>query len=260
MASGPVISWQIDGETVEIVTDFIFLGSKITADGDWSHEVKRCLYLGRNVMTNLDSILKNRDITLPTKVHLVKAMVFSNSHVWMWELDHKESWVPKNRCFQTVVLEKTLESPLDCKEIKPVNPNGNQSWIFTGRTDAEAEAPILWPPDGKNWLIEKHPDAGQDWRQKEKGTTEDEMVGWHHQLDGHEFEQALGVGDGQGSLACCSLWGCRELDTTEWLSWTEWKLRSHLMYVWKEPDLCISKGTVPMQIMKKIQEVTRYNG
>ena len=113
---------------------------------------------------------------------------FSSSHVWMWELDHKEGWAPKNWCFWTVVLEKRLESPLDCKEIKPVHPKGNQSWIFTGRTDAEAEAPILWPPDAKNWLIGKDPDAGKDWRQEKRWTTEDELVGWHHQLDGHEFE------------------------------------------------------------------------
>ena len=125
---------------------------------------------------------------------------FSSSHVWMWELDHKESWVLKNWCFGTVVLEKTLKSPLDCKDIKPVNPKRNQSWIFIERTNAEAEAPIIWPSDGKNWLTGKNPDAGKYWRQEEKGMTEDEMVGWHHQLDGHEFEQALGVGDGQGSL------------------------------------------------------------
>ena len=113
---------------------------------------------------------------------------FSSGHVWMWELDYKESWVPKNWCFWTVALEKTLESPLDCKEIQPVHPKGNQSWIYIGRTDAEAETPILWPPDAKNWLIWKDPDAGKDWRHEEKGTTEDEMVGWHHQLNGHEFE------------------------------------------------------------------------
>ena len=142
-------------------------------------------------MPNL-ALLKSRDITLPTKVSLVKAMFFFSSHEWMWELDHKESWAPKNWCFWTVVLEKTLECPLDCKEIKPVNPKGNQSWIFIGRTDAEAEALILWPPDTKKWLIRKDPDAGKDWRQEEKGKTEDEMVGWHHRLDGHEFEQALG--------------------------------------------------------------------
>ena len=131
---------------------------------------------------------------------------FSSSHIWMWELDCEESWVLKNWCSWTVVLEKTLESPLDCKEIQPVHPKGNQSWVFIERTDAEAETPILWSPDVKSWLIGKDPDAGKDWGQEEKGTTEDEMVGWHHQLSGHEFEQACRVGDGQGSLACCSPW------------------------------------------------------
>ena len=161
MVSGPITSCQIDGKTMETMTDFIFLGSKITADGDCSHEVKRCLLFGRKAMTNLDSMLKSKDITLSTKVHLVKATGFTSSHVWMWELDHKESWVLKNWCFWTVVLKKTLESPLDCK-IKPVNPKGNQSWIFIGRTDAEAETPILWPPDVKNWLIGKNTNAGKD--------------------------------------------------------------------------------------------------
>ena len=170
-------------------------------------------------MTNLDSILKSRDITLPTNVHLIK-WTFTSSHVCIWELDHKESWALKNWCFWTVDLEKTLESPLDCKEIKPVHLEGNQSWIFIGRTDDEAEIPILWPPDMKNWLVAKDPDAGKDWRQEEKGTTEDEMVGGHHQLHGHESEQALGVGDGQGSLACCSPWGHKESDKIEWLNWT----------------------------------------
>ena len=140
----------------------ILLGSKITADGDCSHEIKRCLLLGRKVLTNLDSILKSRDITLPTKVCLVKAMVFSSSHVWMWELDYKESQAQKNWCFCTVVLEKTLESPFACKEIQPVHPKGNQSWVFIGRTDAEAETPIFWPPDAKSWLIWKDPDFGKD--------------------------------------------------------------------------------------------------
>ena len=153
MASVPIISWQIDGETVETVSDFIFGGSKITADGDCSHETKRHLLLGRKAMTNLYSILKSRDITLPTKVRLVKATIFSSSHVWMWELDYKRIWAPKNWCFWTVVLEKTLESPLDCKEMQLVHPKGKQSWIFFGKTDAVAETPILWPPDGKNWLI-----------------------------------------------------------------------------------------------------------
>ena len=137
----------------------------------------------------------------------------------MWELDHKESRVLKNWCFWTVVLEKTLESPLDCKEIKPPYPKGNQSWIFIGRTDAEAETPILWSPDVKNLLIGKDSDAGKNWRQEEKGMTEDEMVGWHHQLDGHKFEQAPGVGNGQGSLTCCSPQSLKELDATEWLNW-----------------------------------------
>ena len=151
-------------------------------------EPQGCLFLGRKAMTNPDSIFKSRDITLSTKVCLIKVMVFSSGHVWMWELDYKESWVPKNWPFWTVMLEKTLASPLDCTEIQPVKPKGNQSWIFIGRTDAEAEPPILWPPDAKNWLFGKDPVAGKDWRQEEKGTTEDEMVGWHHWLDGHEFE------------------------------------------------------------------------
>ena len=160
-------------------------------------------------MTNLDSILKSRDITLPTKIYLVKAMVFSSCHVWMWELDYKESWALKNWCFWTVVLEKTLESLLECKETKLVNPKGNQSLIFIGRTDAEAGALIVWPPDTNSWLFGKDPNAGKDWRQEEKGMTEDEMVGWHHQLDGHEFEQDPGVGDGQGSLVGFSPWSHR---------------------------------------------------
>ena len=197
---------EIDGETVETVSDFIFWGSKITADGDHSHEIKRCLLLGRKVMANLDSIFKSRDITLPTKVCLVKANPnplqcsclenpreggawwvavygvaqsrtrlkwlsgssssqdygFSSSHVWMWELDCEESWVPKNWCFWTVALEKTLESPLDCKKIQPVYSKGDQSWVFFGRNDAKAETPVLWPPHTKSWLIGKDSDAGRD--------------------------------------------------------------------------------------------------
>ena len=162
---------------------------------------------------------------------------FSSSHVWMWKLDYKESWVQKNWCFWTVVLEKTLESPLDCKEIQPVHPKGNQSWVFIRRTDAEAEAPILGPPDVKNWLIGKDPDAGKDWRQQ-KGTAEDEMVGWHHRLDGHEFEQALGVGDGQGAW-CAAVHGVAK--SLAWLNnWTELNIplcictSPHLLY----PFLC----------------------
>ena len=167
-------------------------------------------------MTKLNSILKSRDITLPTKVHLVKGMAFPVVTYG------RESWtIKKNWCFWTLVLEKTLESPLDCKEIKPVNPKGNQSWIFIGRTDVEAEGPRFWPPDVKNWPIGKDPDAGEDWRREEKGMTENEMVGWHYRLDGLEFEQALGVGDGQGSLMCCGSWVAK---SRTWLSnWTELK-------------------------------------
>jgi len=143
---------------------------------------------------------------------------FSSGHVWMWELDYKESWVPKKRCFWTVVFEKMLESPLACKEIQSVHPKGDHSWMFFGRTDFEAETPILWPPHAKSWLIGKYPDAGKDWGQEEKGTTEDEIVGWHHRLDGHGFGQTQGVVDRQGGLACCGSWGHKELDTTEWLN------------------------------------------
>ena len=247
MASGPITLWQIDGETVETVADFILLGSKITADGDCSHEIKRHLLLGRKVMTNLEwlhfhfslsftgegngnplqcSCLENpRDggawwaavygvaqswtrlkwLSSSIRQHIKKqrnyfvnkglpsqGYGFSSSHLWMWELGHNEGWVLRNWCFQIVVLEKTLESPLDSKEIKPINPKGSQSWIFIGRTDAEADIPILWPPDGKSWLIEKDPDAGKDWRQQEKRVVEDDMIRWHHQLSGYEFEQTLG--------------------------------------------------------------------
>ena len=200
-----------------------FLGSKVIVDDDCSHEIKRCLLLGRKAMTNLDSILKSRDITLSTKVCLVKAIVFSSGYVWMWELDCKEGWVQMNWCFWTVVLEKTLESPLDSKEIQPVHPRGDQPWVFIGRTDVEAETPILWPPDVKSWLIWKDPDSGKDWRQEEKGMTEDEMVGWYPRLDGQGFVWTPGVGDGQGGLACCSSWGHKESETTERLNWTELK-------------------------------------
>ena len=226
MASSPITSWQTDGETVKKVRDFIFFGSKIIADGDCSHEIKRCLLLGRKAMTNLDSILKSRGITLLTNVCLVKAVVFPVV-MYGWELDHKENWVLENWCFWTVVLEKTLESPLDCKEIQPVHYKANQSWIFIGRTDAEAETSILWPPNAKNWLIWKDPDAEKDWRREEKGMTEDEMVRCHHRLNGHKFEQALWVGVGQGSLACCGPWGCKESNTTDWLNLTElnWTIR-----------------------------------
>ena len=184
---------------METVTDLMFLDSKITADGDYSHDIKGHLLLGRRAITN--SILKSRDI-VADKGPSSQSYGFSSSHAWMWELDHKE-----NSTEESILLnwgaEENFHSPLDCKEIKLVNPKGNQSWIFIGKTGAEAETPILWPPDAKNWLLRKDPDAGKDWRE-EKGTTEDEMVGEHHQFNEHEFEQTPGVVDGQGSLACCS--------------------------------------------------------
>ena len=154
---------------------------------------------------------------------------FSSRHVWMWELDRIEAWAPKNWCFWTLVLEKTLKSPLDCKEIKPVNSKGNQFWKFIGSTDAEAEVPMLCPPDSKSWVIRKDLDAGKDWRQEEKGMTEDEMVGWHHWFNGHEFEQALGDGEGQGSLVCCSSWDHKELDMNELLNNNNKLPRQHPM-------------------------------
>ena len=172
-------------------------------------------------MTDLDSVLKSRDIALPTKVRLVKAMVFP---VVMYAC---EDWtVKKAWCFWTVVLEKTLESPLDYKEIQPVHPKGDQSWVFFGRNDAKAEAPVLWPPHAKSWLIGKDSDAGREWGKEEKGTTEDEMAGWHHRLDGRESEWTPGVCDEQGGLACCDSRGRKESDTTERLNWTEGVLRA----------------------------------
>ena len=149
-------------------------------------------------------------------------MVFSSGHVWMWELDCEESWLPKNWCFWTAVLEKTLESPLTARRFnQSVHPKGDQSWVFIGRTDAVAETPILWPPDAKSWLTGKDPGAGRDWGQEKEGMTEDEMAGWHHRLDGHEFESTPGDGDGQGGLAYCNSWGRKESETTERLNWTE---------------------------------------
>ena len=165
-----------------------------------------------------ETVLKCRDIILPAKVQIVKATVFSSSHVQMWGTIKKAEHQRVNT-FQ-LLLEKAIDSPLDCKELKPVHPKGNQSWIFIGRTDAEAEAPILWPPDAKNWLISKDPDAGKGWRQEEKGAREDEMVGRHHRHNGCEFEQAPGVGDGQGGLASCSPRGRKESDATEGLNCT----------------------------------------
>ena len=238
MASGPITSWQIDGETMETVTDFTFLGSKITEDGDCSHEIKRCLLLGRKAMTNLDSILKKQRHYWASKGLSSQRYGFSSSHVWMWELDYKESPALKNWCFWTVVLEKTPDSPLDCKEIKPVNHKGNQSWIFIGRTDIKAEPPTLGQHDTKNWPIWKYPDAGKDWWQEKKGTIENEMVGWHHWLDGHEFEQPAGVSDRTGGLACCSPRGSKESD----IDWTELKIPTLVITrmdcSWSHDSLC----------------------
>ena len=207
---------------METVTDFIFLGSKIIADGDYSHEIKRHLLLERKAMANLDSVLKSRDITLPTKVHIIKAMVFPIVRYRCESWTKKKDWALKIWCLQTVVLEKTVESPLHNKEIKTVNPKGNQSWISIGRTDAENEAPKLWSPDVKSWIIGKDPDSGKDRKQEEKEMTEEEMVGWHHWLSGHELEQAVGDGEGQESLECCGLRDRKELDTTEWLNNKMW--------------------------------------
>ena len=203
-----ITSWQTGGKNMETVTDFIFLGSKITVNGDCNFKIKRCLLLGRKTMTNPDNILKSRDITLPVKVHIVKGMVFPVVMLRMWEWITKktEHWrIDGFKLWRRLEkLEKTLESPSDSREIKSVSPKGNQPWILIGRTNAEAEAPILWPPDARSRLIRKDPDPGEDWGPEEKGATEDEMAGWHHQLNGHEFEQTLGDSEGQGSLACCS--------------------------------------------------------
>ena len=158
---------------------------------------------------------------------------FSSGHVWMWELDCKESWALKNWCFWHAVLEKTLESPLDCKDIQPVHLKGNQSWMFTGRTDTKTEIPVLWPPHAKGWLTGKDSDAGRDWEQEEKGMTENEMAGWKHQLNGHEFEWTLGVSDGQGDLVCCDSWSRKESDMTERLIWIELEgLKWTEMFFW----------------------------
>ena len=206
---------------------FFFGGSKITADGDCSHEIKTLTPWKESYDQLRQHIQKQRHYFV-NKGPSSQGYGFSSGHVWMWELDYKESWVQKNWCFWTVLLAKTLESPLDWKEIQPVHPKGDQSWVFIGRTD-EAETPILWPPDTKSWLIWKDPDAGKDWGQEEKGKTEIEMVRWHHHLNGLEFGLTPGVGDGQGGLACCGSWGCKKSDTTEWLIWSDliWCTRHH---------------------------------
>ena len=187
-------------------------------------------------MTNLDSIFKSRDINyFVSKVPSHQVYGFPSCHVWMWEVDCVENWMPKNLFFGTVDLEKTLESPLDCKEFQPVHSEGRQPWDFLGRNNDKAETPVVWPPHAKGWLIVKDSDAGRDWGQEEKGTTEDEMAGWHHWLDGHESESTPGVGDWQGGLVCCDSWGHKESDMTEWLNWTElnekdWNLQEKIFY------------------------------
>ena len=179
MASGLITSWQINGETME-KSDRLSFGGLQNHCRWWLQLRNRHLCIERKVITNLDSTLKSRDIALPNESLSSQGYGFSSCQVWMWESDCEESWAPKNWCFWTVVLEKTLGSPLDCKEIQPVHPKGNQFWVFIGRTDAEAETPILWPPHSKSWLIGKDSDSGRDWEQEEKGTAEDEMAGWHH--------------------------------------------------------------------------------
>ena len=187
MASSPITSWQVDGETVETVADYFF---GLQNHCRWWPQPwnKKTLTPWKKSYDPPRQHVKQQRHYFANKGLSSQACGFSSSHVWIWELDYKESWVPKNWCFWTVVLEKTLKSPLDCEEIQPAHPKGDQFWIFIGRTDAEAETPVLWPPHVKNWLTGKDPDAGKDWRWEEKGSTEDEMAGWHHWLNGHEFE------------------------------------------------------------------------
>ena len=208
MSSGPITSWQRNGETVETVADFILGTPKSLQMVTVAMKLKDTPW--KESYDQPRQHIKKQRHCFANKSLSSQGYGFSSGHVWMSELDYKESWALKNWCVWTVVLEKTLESPLDSKEIQPVHPKGYQSWIFIGRTDAEAEAPGLWPLDSNNWFIVKDPDAGKDWRQEEKWMTEDEMVGRHHWLDGHEFEQTPGVGDGQGGLVCCSPWSHKE--------------------------------------------------
>ena len=228
MASSPITSWQIYWEKMETMTDFIFLGPKTTVDSDCNHEIKRPLLLRRKAMTNLDSIWKSRDITLPTSMSS-QSYGFSSSHVWMWELDHKEGWASKNWYFWMVVVEKILESPLDCKKIQPINPKGNQLWIFVGRADAKAEAPLCWPPDVKSRFIWKDPDAGKDLRQEEKEMTKDEVVGWHHKHNGHEFEQLWEIGKDEEAWPA-AVHGV----TKNWIWLSDWTATDKQMLVKKQ--------------------------
>ena len=215
MASGPITSWQIDGETVETMTDYF--GGLPNHCRWWLQPWKKktLLSLKKSSDQPRQHVKKQRH-NFYNKGPSSQGYAFSSSHVWMWEWDYW--WALKNWCFWTMVLQKIFVNPLGCKEIQPFHPKWYQSWMFIGRTDIEAEVPILWPPDAKSWLIWKDPDSGKGWMQ-EKGTTEDEMVGWHHRLNGHEFEYTLRVGDEHGVLACFSPWGRKELDTAK--RWTE---------------------------------------
>ena len=215
-------------------------------------------------MTNLDSIFKSRDISLLTKVRLVKAMVFPVVMLWMWELDCEESWAPKNWCVWTVVLEKTLESPSDCKEIQPVHSKGDQPWDFFGRNDAKAETPVLWPPHAKSWLIGKDSDAGRNWGQEKKGMTEDEMAGWHHWLDGLEFEWTTGDGDGQGGLVCRDSWGCRVgYDWATELNWTDTFFSAGQVLLcalsWCSACTSVSEGVFLMYPWREMYSMSNYS-
>ena len=206
----------IEGEKVEVVTDFLFLGSKITADGECSHEIRRRLLIGRKMTTNI--VCWKQRHSSADKGPYSQGYGLPNGHIELWEMDWKEGRPPKNWCLWNVVLEKTPQGPLDSKEIIPVNLKRNQPWILIGRTDAKVETLVFWSPDVNSRLFGKVPDIGKDWGQKEKRVSEDEMVGWHHWPNGHEFEQTLGDGEGQGSLVCCSPWGCKESDMTEQLN------------------------------------------
>ena len=210
MASSPITSWQIKGEKVEVVTDFLFLGSEITADDDYS-EIRRLLLLGRKAVTNLDKCVEKQRHYSANKGPYSQGYGLPSGHIRLWELDHKEGRAPKNWCLRTV-LERTPESPLASKELKQVNLKGNQPWTLIGMTDAEA--PVFWLPDANSWLIGKVPDAGKGRGQKEKRVSKDEMAGWNHRCNGHELGQTSGDGEGQGGLACCSPWGRKESDRT----------------------------------------------